>query len=139
MGRVFDITQLPAWNERRDLEALVARIVAEIGGPSAQQTLMAGGWDPAEEAAEVFTRDKLIEAIARAWMMGANVALNTFEGLRVCRICGCWQLQACQERCAWVAADLCSTCVPVAAQRLGGLTCGRCSRPASSPHFCQAC
>lgn len=124
MGAMFDVNDLPAWNELRDLKALVDRISSEIGGASVLGT---------------FSREKLTEAIARAWMMGANVALHHAEGLRSCRICGCWQLQACADRCSWVAADLCSTCVPIAAQRAGGLTCGRCSRPASAPHFCEAC
>ncbi|WP_337186729.1 hypothetical protein [Phenylobacterium sp.] len=113
------------WDARRDLAALTDRIEREIGGPG-----HLGG----------FSRDQLTEAIRRVWMMGAAVALNNVERDRVCRICGCWQLQACSERCFWVAHDLCSTCIPVAAQRAGGpLTCGRCARPASAPHICEEC
>lgn len=114
-----------SWDQARDHLALTERIAEEVGGASATGH---------------FTLGQLHEALARAWMMGANVALNSAEGLRVCRICGCNQLQACVERCAWVADDLCSTCVPIAVQQARGpVLCGCCSRPASAVHICQEC
>lgn len=116
---------LKPWDHDRDQHALVARLVEEVGGSSLTGHL---------SAAQVH------EIVVRAWMMGATVARNTDAGIRVCRICGCWQLQACAERCCWVAQDLCSTCVPIAKQRIAEPpTCGRCSRQASAPHFCEAC
>lgn len=30
--------------------------------------------------------------------------------LRVCRKCGCSQLDACDDGCTWIAEDLCSSC-----------------------------
>lgn len=36
------------------------------------------------------------------------------EGARACRVCGCWECDACWDEdagaCWWVAADLCSHC-----------------------------
>lgn len=29
---------------------------------------------------------------------------------RTCRVCGCWEMQACPQGCYWVAEDLCSAC-----------------------------
>jgi hypothetical protein len=55
--------------------------------------------------------DELVQAVGRAWMMGARVVLNTAEGHRTCRICGCWQEDACESSCSWVAPDLCSACL----------------------------
>ena len=33
--------------------------------------------------------------------------------LRTCRVCGCWDGDACAEGCYWVALDLCSACAGV--------------------------
>ena len=30
---------------------------------------------------------------------------------RTCRVCGCWEMQACEGGCYWVGDDLCSACV----------------------------
>lgn len=29
---------------------------------------------------------------------------------RTCRVCGCWELQACEVGCAWATADRCTAC-----------------------------
>lgn len=29
---------------------------------------------------------------------------------RTCRVCGCWELQACESGCAWASADRCTAC-----------------------------
>ena len=50
--------------------------------------------------------------LAEAWLMGRRVVLNAALGRRICRICGCWELHACEAGCSWVAADLCSACEP---------------------------
>ncbi len=51
------------------------------------------------------------EMLARAWAMGARAASNAAKGRRICRICGCWELQACEpDSCCWVERDLCSRC-----------------------------
>lgn len=31
-------------------------------------------------------------------------------GRHICRICGCWELEACDGGCWWVESDLCSAC-----------------------------
>lgn len=33
------------------------------------------------------------------------------EALRVCRVCGCSEFNACGEGCTWVEEDMCSACV----------------------------
>lgn len=38
---------------------------------------------------------------------------------RHCRVCDCWELQACPGGCSWIELDLCSTCHKAA---LGGPT-----------------
>lgn len=48
--------------------------------------------------------------LAEAWRMGATTALNVTRGRRTCRICGCWELNACGTGCWWVETDLCSSC-----------------------------
>lgn len=30
--------------------------------------------------------------------------------VRTCRVCGCWELAACDEGCAWASADRCTAC-----------------------------
>lgn len=113
------------WDPSRDLQAITVRLAGEAGGPGADGR---------------FSIEQLQAVIAVAWKMGAEVPLNTLKGLRVCRICGCWELQACDPPCSWVAADLCSACVPVAAQHgLGPVNCGVCRRPAARVHICQEC
>lgn len=47
--------------------------------------------------------------VAEAWRLGAAVAVAP-AGRRICRICGCWELNACAAGCWWVAEDLCSQC-----------------------------
>lgn len=48
--------------------------------------------------------------LAEAWMMGLRTARNILQGRHVCRICGCWELEACDGGCAWAEADLCTAC-----------------------------
>lgn len=33
------------------------------------------------------------------------------EDVQVCRECGCWEEEACDQGCEWVEPDLCSACV----------------------------
>jgi len=54
----------------------------------------------------------LAEAIGRAWMMGARAVLNVAQGRRTCRLCGCWELEACEGGCGWAGADICTACAP---------------------------
>jgi hypothetical protein len=51
-------------------------------------------------------------AIAEAWRLGARMAMNAARGFHVCRICGCWELEACEGGCWWVEPDRCSACDP---------------------------
>ncbi|WP_374569662.1 hypothetical protein [Phenylobacterium sp.] len=50
--------------------------------------------------------------LAAAWSLGAKVVANMAAGRHVCRVCGCWQLAACDDGCWWVEDDLCSSCDP---------------------------
>lgn len=47
--------------------------------------------------------------VAEVWRLGATVGAAP-AGRRICRICGCWELNACVAGCWWVAKDLCSQC-----------------------------
>ncbi len=38
--------------------------------------------------------------------------------VRTCRVCGCWELQACEAGCGWAAADRCTACPAEAAKTL---------------------
>ena len=56
------------------------------------------------------TDDRDLSRVIRdAWAMGARVAVNQ-EHVRCCRICGCWDEDACVGGCAWSSVDLCSAC-----------------------------
>lgn len=50
--------------------------------------------------------------LAAAWSLGAKVVVNMSAGRHVCRVCGCWELAACEDGCWWVEDDLCSACDP---------------------------
>lgn len=53
-----------------------------------------------------------VDLIQGAWAMGALAMRNAMLGRHICRICGCWELQACPPTCSWVEIDLCSACDP---------------------------
>lgn len=36
--------------------------------------------------------------------------MRSSADVRICRACGCWELQACTGGCAWLSADRCSAC-----------------------------
>ncbi|MDP3853649.1 hypothetical protein [Phenylobacterium sp.] len=50
------------------------------------------------------------DMLAAAWSMGARAFCNTALGRHICRICGCWEQEACEGGCVWIEADLCSSC-----------------------------
>jgi hypothetical protein len=52
------------------------------------------------------------QMLAAAWLMGATAMSNARSGRHVCRICGCWENEACEGGCGWAEADLCTTCGP---------------------------
>lgn len=52
----------------------------------------------------------VVRMLAAAWLMGATAMRNAMAGRRICRICGCCELEACGTGCSWVAQDLCSSC-----------------------------
>ena len=48
---------------------------------------------------------------------------------RTCRVCGCWELLACEGGCAWASADRCTACpadapavLPIAAAHVANAT-----------------
>jgi len=51
-------------------------------------------------------------AIVRAFAHGQAVAINRAADRRTCRACGCWDLHACDQGCAWAGADICTACHP---------------------------
>jgi hypothetical protein len=69
-------------------------------------------------------QDQLQEILGRAWMMGARVVMNTAQNRRTCRICGCWELEACEGGCAWAEPNLCTTCTTSAADTEDCIACG---------------
>lgn len=49
-------------------------------------------------------------AVVRAFAAGQAVAINRAAERRTCRVCGCWDLHACDDGCAWAGADICTAC-----------------------------
>lgn len=97
----MSLEKLEARDAQADLALLSQRLVAEFGH-------MPGG-----EGADM-TMDQVNAMLGRAWMMGARVVMNTTMGRQTCRICGCWELEACGETpweaCGWAEPGLCTAC-----------------------------
>lgn len=62
-----------------------------------------------------------MQAVTRAWDFAARLVVNRARGRRTCRICGCWEGDACVTMegqgadrgltpCGWAADDLCNAC-----------------------------
>ncbi len=49
-------------------------------------------------------------AIGQAWLLGARVAVNTALERSPCRVCGCWEMEACEDGCGWAELGLCTAC-----------------------------
>lgn len=56
--------------------------------------------------------DDAAAAVVAAFAHGQAVVFNRVHARRTCRVCGCWELAACEGGCSWVAQDLCSACQP---------------------------
>lgn len=82
---------------KRDLALLSRRLKSEFDH-------MPGG-----EGADM-TMDQVNAMIGRAWMMGARAVMNAYAGRHPCRICGCWELEACDQGCGWAEPGLCTVC-----------------------------
>lgn len=82
----MSLEKLEAADAARDLQLIEARLRRDCG-------------------------DDFAAAVAAAWIMGSRVAVNRLKNRRTCRICGCWELGACEGGCAWAEADLCTACV----------------------------
>jgi hypothetical protein len=68
-------------------------------------------WDARRLAIRIAKdEDTAVGMLAAAHEMGVAVARNLALGRRTCRICGCWELAACEGGCCWIADDLCSAC-----------------------------
>lgn len=100
----MSLDKIEARDAAGDLQALSVRLRGEIA-PEAGTVEAFGG-----KTVLCITEDQLQAMVGRAWMMGATVAMNSTVGRHVCRICGCWELEACEDGCWWVEADLCSSC-----------------------------
>ena len=85
--------------ERRDIAAdaaqLLGRLYAEAGVASDAVSV------PIEIVGEL---------VERAFSAGQTVVWNQAHLRRTCRVCGCWELEACDSGCWWVSSDLCSSC-----------------------------
>lgn len=68
----------------------------------------------------------LDQAIALAVSHGMAIAWNRAAQRRTCRVCGCWELHACDGGCWWAGEDICSSCAkygpPPSAEQLGNVT-----------------
>ena len=82
----MSLEKLEARDAERDLQLIAARLKADCG-------------------------DNYEAAVGQAWIMGSRTVQNMVRGRRTCRICGCWELEACEGGCAWAEADLCTACV----------------------------
>lgn len=86
--------------------AFAAEIVSEITAPSPAlpamwpETWAGEWWKPSPEP---------IRNLVKA---GALIAaeIDRLQRLPRCRVCGCWEFQACEGGCYWVEKDLCSAC-----------------------------
>lgn len=83
-----------------------------LGVPSAEHLLVGLTGEDAVRLEERLCAEHgvVIQMLAAAWRMGATAYRNASAGRRICRICGCWELEACEPGCSWVAEDLCSVC-----------------------------
>lgn len=93
----MSLEKLEARDADVDLQRLSARLQREFGH-------MPGG-----EGADM-TLEQVNAMIGAAWMMGARVVMNTIATRQPCRICGCWELEACEDGCSWAEVGLCTAC-----------------------------
>ena len=95
------IENIESTSRAKDVAVLAMRLLVEVAG------------DPPPIAfgkEVVLDLEQLQQLAEHAWTMGANVVRNTARRRRTCRICGCWELEACEGGCSWVGPDLCSAC-----------------------------
>ncbi len=73
--------------------------------------------DKADHARELLRRlcadvgEDPLQLVERAFGFGVEFATNNAQGRRTCRVCGCWEMRACDGACWWEEEDLCSACV----------------------------
>lgn len=93
----MSLDKIEARDQAADLARLSGRLMAEFnhmpGGVGADMTM-----------------DQVNAMLGAAWMMGARVVLNTAMGRQPCRVCGCWELEACEQGCGWAEPGLCTVC-----------------------------
>lgn len=101
----MSLEKLEARDTQADLGQLANRLICEIvTEPNSVQTFTPG------HTIVMLNSDQVRELVGRSWMMGARVALNVAGGRAPCRVCGCWELEACDGGCGWAEADLCTAC-----------------------------
>lgn len=61
-------------------------------------------------AVPVVAASDFVVAVVQAFAHGQAVAINRLAGRRTCRVCGCWDLHACDDGCAWAGEDICTAC-----------------------------
>lgn len=91
--------------EKLEAEDQVLTAATILAGPNTADALLVY-----QRAAELGDHQG-VRIAAEAWVMGASAMRNSLLGRRICRICGCWELEACVGGCSWVEEDLCSACV----------------------------
>lgn len=63
-------------------------------------------------AVPVVSAQDFVAGVIRAFGHGQALAINLAAGRRTCRVCGCWDLHACDGGCAWAGEDICTACHP---------------------------
>ncbi|MES2034907.1 MAG: hypothetical protein V4466_12090 [Pseudomonadota bacterium] len=99
------LEKIEARDAEADLELLTARLLEELGDDNVARIDRFGGGTNI-----VVGEENLRAILGRAWMMGARVVMNTMATRQPCRICGCWELEACDEGCGWAEIGLCTAC-----------------------------
>jgi hypothetical protein len=100
----MSLDKIEARETAADLGRLGARLLKEV----VTDPLTVPGYHL--DTVVCLTLDNLNALAGRAWMMGARVVMNTAAGRQPCRICGCWELEACDQGCGWGEPGLCTVC-----------------------------
>lgn len=67
-------------------------------------------------AVPVVSAHDFVAGVIRAFGHGQALAVNLAAWRRTCRVCGCWDLHACDGGCAWAGDDICTACHPGGAE-----------------------
>ncbi|MDB5447604.1 MAG: hypothetical protein JWQ97_2921 [Phenylobacterium sp.] len=96
----MSLEKLEARDRAADAALLSERILRQVTGQ--------------QNAPTHLSHAEAVDAIEAAFGAGQAVAWNMAAQRRTCRVCGCWEMEACDGGCWWVEDDLCSACEPEA-------------------------